>query len=178
MSKPVVLLIGGLTHCNKEWQQYSSKYVLKEFITGQRDEFLSNCKKGEYDGVVGLYRSNQSVAQTGPFDEELVSALPKSLKYICHNGAGYDNIDVEACTQKGLMISSTPIAVDNATADVGTFLMLGALRQVSVPLNAIRAGQWRGKTPLGHDPKGKVLGILGMGGIGRVCLAFAIEEFV
>lgn len=167
MSKPAVLLIGGLTHCNKEWKGYASKYTLKEFITGTREEFLSNCKKGEYDDVVGLYRSNNSVSETGPFDAELVSRLPKSLKYICHNGAGYDNIDVEACTQKGLLISSTPIAVDNATADVGIFLLLGALRQAMVPLTAIREGKWRGKTTIAHDPKDKVLGILGMGGIGR-----------
>lgn len=65
-------------------------------------------------------------------------------------------------------MSSTPIAVDNATADVGIFLMLGALRQATIPLTAIRQGQWRGKTPIGHDPKDKVMGILGMGGIGRV----------
>ena len=41
------------------------------------------------------------VQLTGPFDAELLSALPASLKYICHNGAGYDNIDVAGCTQKG-----------------------------------------------------------------------------
>jgi lactate dehydrogenase-like 2-hydroxyacid dehydrogenase len=38
---------------------------------------------------------------TGPFDAELISLLPKSLKYICHNGAGYDNIDIPACSEKG-----------------------------------------------------------------------------
>jgi len=117
--------------------------------------------------VIALYRSNQSTSATGPFDQELVSALPASLKYICHNGAGYDNIDVDACTSRGLKISSTPIAVDDATADVGVFLLLGALRQAWIPLKAIKEGQWRGNTPIGHDPKGKVLGILGMGGIGR-----------
>jgi len=168
MAKPTVLLIGTLTHSKKEWEEYSSKYNLKEFPNGTREEFLSNCRQGEYDDVLGLYRSNASVTLTGPFNEELVSVLPKSLKYICHNGAGYDNIDVDACTQRGIKISSTPIAVDNATADVGIFLMLGALRHATIPLAAIRAGQWRGKTHIGHDPEGKVLGILGMGGIGRV----------
>lgn len=59
--------------------------------------------------------------------------------------------------------------MNNATADVGIFLMIGALRQAHIPLSSIRAGQWTGKSKLGHDPKGKVLGILGMGGIGRVC---------
>ena len=64
-------------------------------------------------------------------------------------------------------MSSTPIAVDDATADVGMFLLLGALRQATIPLFALRDGKWRGKTPIGHDPKGQTLGILGMGGIGR-----------
>lgn len=47
--------------------------------------------------------------------------------------------------------------------------MLGALRGFNLPLTNLRRGEWRGKTapPLGHDPEGKVLGILGMGGIGR-----------
>jgi lactate dehydrogenase-like 2-hydroxyacid dehydrogenase len=54
---------------------------------------------------------------TGPFDQELAEALPKSLKYIAHNGAGYDNIDVAAFTGRGIQISSTPIAVNDATAD-------------------------------------------------------------
>lgn len=168
MSKPTVLLIGGLTHANKEWQAYASKYNLKEFLTGTRNDFLQNCKDGQYDDVVALYRSNNSVAQTGPFDRELVAVLPPSLKFICHNGAGYDNIDVEAVTEKGLKVSSTPIAVDDATADIGIFLLLGALRQAWPHLAAIKAGGWKGNAPLGHDPKGKVVGILGMGGIGRV----------
>lgn len=38
---------------------------------------------------------------TGPFNAELLSVLPSSLKYICHNGAGYDNIDVATCTKQG-----------------------------------------------------------------------------
>lgn len=71
-------------------------------------------------------------------------------------------------TIPGILVSSTPIAVNDATADIAIFLMLGALRQVYIPVSAIRQGQWRGKTGLGHDPEGKTLGILGMGGIGRV----------
>lgn len=66
-------------------------------------------------------------------------------------------------------MSNTPTAVDDATADMGIFLMLGALRNLPVGLSALRRGEWRGKTlpALGHDPQGKVLGILGMGGIGK-----------
>jgi D-3-phosphoglycerate dehydrogenase len=70
----------------------------------------------------------------------LLSVLPKSVRYICHNGAGYDNLDIAGCTQRNIAVSSTPVAVNNATADVGIFLMIGALRQAYVPIAAIRAG--------------------------------------
>lgn len=68
--------------------------------------------------------------------------LPQSLKYICHNGAGYDNIDVAVCSQRNIAVSSTPVAVNNATADVGIFLMIGGLRQAYVPMAALRAGEF------------------------------------
>lgn len=38
---------------------------------------------------------------TGPIDEELLAHYPESIKFICHNGAGYDQIDVAACSRKG-----------------------------------------------------------------------------
>ena len=85
-------------------------------------------------------------------------------------GAGYDQIDIPACTAAGIQVSHTPTAVDAATADTALFLLLGALRLFNAPLHALRAGKWRGgppAPPLAHDPEGKVLGILGMGGIGR-----------
>lgn len=84
-------------------------------------------------------------------------------------GAGYDQIDVPACTARSILVSNTPTAVDDATADINIWLMLGALRNLSASMISLRAGRWRGNPPppLGRDPQGKVLGILGMGGIGR-----------
>lgn len=169
MTSPrAALLIGKIVHSRKEWEALSSLVKLKEYGTGSREDFLSKLRSGEYDDVVGIYRSNESTSVTGPFDKELVQALPKSLKYITHNGAGYDNIDVSACSERKIEISSTPLAVNDATADIAIFLMLGALRKVTRPLQALRRGEWRGKGfELGHDPKNKLLGILGMGGIGK-----------
>ncbi len=119
---------------------------------------------------MAAYRTFDSVSITGRVDAELVAALPSSLRFICHNGAGYDQLDVAACTARDIRVSNTPTAVDDATADIGIFLMLGALRNLAVSMTTLRAGDWRGKDQvpdLGHDPQGKVLGILGMGGIGR-----------
>ncbi|TGJ81880.1 hypothetical protein E0Z10_g6901 [Xylaria hypoxylon] len=162
-----VLCIGTLADAVKEWQALSSKYSLLEFPSGTREEFLANCRNGVYDSVVGCYRSNNSTRFTGRFDAELVDALPKSWKYIAHNGAGYDSVDVDACSRRQIAVSNTPIAADGATADVGIFLMLGAMRMAYFSLTSLRTGKWLGDTPRGHDPKGKTVGILGMGGIGR-----------
>lgn len=82
-------------------------------------------------------------------------------------GAGYDAIDVSACTARGISVSNTPTAVDDATADTGMFLLLGALRNFNASMVALRKGDFNKDVSRGHDPQGKVLGILGMGGIGR-----------
>jgi glyoxylate reductase len=84
-------------------------------------------------------------------------------------GAGYDQVDVNACLRKNIKVSHTPGVVNNSTADTTMFLILGALRRLNLPMRTLRGGSWRGHCPppLGHDPEGKTLGILGMGGIGR-----------
>ena len=100
-----------------EWSREPLLIHHQEYGTGSREDFIRRCKSGEYDDVVGLYRSNDSTSVTGPFNKELVQTLPRSLEYVCHNGAGYDNIDVGACTERNIQVSSTPLAVNDATAD-------------------------------------------------------------
>lgn len=88
----------------------------------------------------------------------------------CLAGAGYNNIDVDACSVHGIRVSNCPNVVEDATADTAMFLIMAALRGFNNGLLTIRNGAWKGAVPpppLGHDPRGKVLGILGMGGIGR-----------
>lgn len=90
---------------------------------------------------------------TGLVDEELVSQYPDSLKYICHNGAGYDQVDVPACTKRGIVsiqlsnlgikVSNTSGAVVTATADVGIFLLIGALRNFNQGIFELRRGRYQ-----------------------------------
>lgn len=94
MHKSAILLIGTLDHTNDEWQALSSNFTLLHYCHGGRATFLEKCRNSTFDNVLGLYRSNASTSETGPFDTELIEALPDSVKYICHNGAGYDTIDV------------------------------------------------------------------------------------
>lgn len=78
---------------------------------------------------------------------------------------------MHACSLRSppVRVSNVPTAVDDATADVNMFLIIGALRNFNAGILALREGKWRGQPApvLGHDPEGKVLGVLGMGGIGR-----------
>ncbi|KAI4152593.1 MAG: hypothetical protein L6R39_001771 [Caloplaca ligustica] len=155
--KPIVLLLGEIFHAQTEWIALSS---------------LAELRSGVHDGVLAISRTYDSVELTGRFDRELIHLLPQSLQYIAHNGAGYDQIDAEACAQRGISVSNTPGAADASTANTAIYLLLGALRRVHIPATALREGRWRGSMGLGHDPAGKILGILGMGGIGS---AFALR---
>ncbi|KAF5246853.1 hypothetical protein FANTH_6715 [Fusarium anthophilum] len=167
--KPKVLFLGSTKQAHEEFA--SLREVVEPVYpkSDERSAFIEEIKSGAFDGVKAIYRTNKSVSITGLFDAELLDVLPKSLKFICHNGAGYDQIHVSECTSRGIRVSNTPTAVDDATADITIFLLIGALRNISSSIFTLREGTWRGSPPpsLGHDPQGKVLGILGMGGIGR-----------
>lgn len=151
-------------------QQLSPIAEIVRMTAKTRVEFIEQCKAGVYDGVYACYRTYASVRLIGRFDKELIAHLPKSWIFLSHVGAGYDQIDIQPCSdrQPPIRVSNTPVVVDDATADTGMFLMLGALRNFNPGLVALRANGFRGDPPpkLGHDPEGMTLGILGMGGIG------------
>ncbi|KAK4152063.1 hypothetical protein C8A00DRAFT_44837 [Chaetomidium leptoderma] len=167
--RPLVLLLGVVEHAHLAWAAVSEVADVLTPKSTSRAEFLEEAASGAFEGCIAAYRTFGSFQVTGKIDAELLETLPRSLGFICHNGAGYDQVDVQACTARGIRVSNTPTAVDDATADTAIFLLLGALRNLAVGMTALRAGEWRGLVPpaLGHDPQGKVLGILGMGGIGR-----------
>ncbi|PYI18633.1 glyoxylate reductase [Aspergillus violaceofuscus CBS 115571] len=173
--KPKVLLIGKIDHAYATWTGLSDIADLLETTATNRAEFIQECKAGKYDGVVAAYRTLGSINLTGLFDQEIIDVLPSSLVWIAHCGAGYDQISIPACTTRApqpIRVSNVPTAPDNATADVNMFLILGALRNFNAGMQNLRAGDFRGRPgttlpALGHDPQGKTLGILGMGGIGR-----------
>lgn len=165
-SKPVVLRIGKIAHAKDEWESLSEIAELLEIDPeSDREQFIKDCGT-KYKDVTAIYRLN-NIDYTGRFDKELVSALPKSLKYICHNGAGYDNVDPAALLERKILFSNCPGAVDSPTANVAFFLMLGCFRNFYKAMASTHAGDWKANIGLGHDPEHKVLGILGMGGIGR-----------
>lgn len=104
-------------------------------------------------------------------DADVIKACGK-LKLICNIGVGYDNIDVAAATARGITVTNTPGAMDDAVADLVFGMMLGVARRLPQADAFVRAGQW---TPdamqgfgMGMDVSRKTLGIIGFGRIGKV----------
>ncbi|KAG6154543.1 hypothetical protein E4U37_001950 [Claviceps purpurea] len=167
--KPKLLVLGAIEHAHEAWSRVAQIADVLTPKAKNREDFIAEAQSGAFDGVVVAYRTFESFAVTGKVNNELLDALPSSLKFLCHNGAGYDQIDIPSCSSHGIRVSNTPTAVDDSTADTTIWLLLGALRNFAPGMSNLRAGEWRGNIPprLGHDPQGKILGILGMGGIGR-----------
>jgi len=119
---------------------------------------------------------------TERIDAELLDAAGPQLKVVANVAVGYDNIDVPACTERGIVATNTPGVLTEATADIALGLILAATRRLSEGERLIRSGQawkWGMFFLLGSSLQGKTLGIVGMGGIGqataRRAKAFGME---
>jgi len=93
----------------------------------------------------------------------------KEIKGFANYAVGYDNIDVQAATQRGIPISNTPGVLTDATAEMAWTLLFAVTRRVVESDTFMRSGQWQGWGPLqfiGGDITGSTLGIVGAGRIG------------
>jgi glyoxylate reductase len=107
---------------------------------------------------------------TERIDPELLDAAGPQLRVVANVAVGYDNIDVPACTERGIVATNTPGVLTDATADIAFGLILLATRRLGEGERLIRSGQpwkWGMSFLLGSSLQGKTLGIVGMGGIGR-----------
>src|ERR1700730_17921566 len=100
---------------------------------------------------------------------ELLSAAPK-LRIAANVAVGFDNIDVAACTKRGVVATNTPGVLDETTADFSWTLMMAAARRVGEGEALGRSGIWQGwnlDQLVGTDVWGKTLGIVGLWRVGR-----------
>jgi glyoxylate/hydroxypyruvate/2-ketogluconate reductase len=114
-------------------------------------------------------KSGLMCALTDRVDAKLLERCP-GLKAVANIAVGYNNIDLPACTARGIMASNTPGVLDDSTADLAWALMLGAARRLTELERRVRAGEWTGwrlKQWLGVDVHHATLGIFGMGRIGQ-----------
>ena len=113
---------------------------------------------------------------TDRIDGALLGAATR-LKMVANIAVGYNNIDVAACTARGVMATNTPGVLDDSTADLAWALVLATARRLTEVESYIRAGEWTGwrlKQWLGVDVHHATLGIVGLGRIGQVIAKRAI----
>lgn len=105
---------------------------------------------------------------TDRIDARVMDAAPR-LRVIANYAVGYENVDVGAATERGIVVTNTPDALTETTADFAWALMLAVARRVPEGVEYVRAGRWRTWGPellLGPDVWGATLGLVGLGRIG------------
>lgn len=132
--------------------------VWLERLPPPADELRKRVK--DCDGLVSLL--------TDRVDGSLLDAAPR-LKVVSNFAVGYNNVDVPACTTRGICVGNTPGVLTDATADIAVTLLLAAARRLGESVADAKEGRWITWEPLGwlgQDLGGRTLGIVGMGRIG------------
>ncbi|SMX24602.1 2-hydroxyacid dehydrogenase [Boseongicola aestuarii] len=118
---------------------------------------------GKYDAILPTLGDPLS-------DEVIREASDTKCKILANFGVGYNHINVAAAREAGMLVTNTPGAVTDATADIAMTLMLMTCRRAGEGERSVRAGTWEGWHPtqlLGMHVTGKTIGIVGMGRIGK-----------
>jgi glyoxylate reductase len=101
---------------------------------------------------------------------ELLDAAGPELKVVANFAVGYDNVDLEACRERGVIATNTPDVLTDATAELALALTLAAARGLPAAERRLRDGEWKGfdtTGDLGIELSGAAFGIVGLGRIGR-----------
>ncbi|HXV85832.1 MAG TPA: D-glycerate dehydrogenase [Gemmatimonadales bacterium] len=104
-----------------------------------------------------------------PIAEAELSGLP-ALRVVANCAVGVNNIDLAACTRRGIIVTNTPDVLTESTADLTWLLILAAARRVKEGMQLLERNQWTGWHPtllLGIELKGRTLGLVGAGRIGQ-----------
>ena len=126
-----------------------------------KQELIDRLRGGDYSALYCLL--------TNPIDAEVLDAAP-GLKVVANMAVGYNNIQVEEATKRGIAVTNTPGVLTDTTADFAWTLLMASARRVVEADKFLRAGRFYGWGPLmmvGQDVYGKTLGVIGFGRIGR-----------
>ncbi len=141
--------------CEKVLKERGLQPIVKN---GMKPEELKSCI-GEYEAVI--------VRSATTLTPDLVKAATK-LKAVARAGSGVDNIDVPACTEKGVVVMNTPFGNTVSTGEHAIAMMMALARHIPQANASTHAGKWEKKKFEGVELTGKTLGVVGCGNIGAV----------
>ncbi|MGQ9535253.1 MAG: 2-hydroxyacid dehydrogenase [bacterium] len=113
---------------------------------------------------------------TDTIDKDIIENAPR-LKIIANYAAGYNNIDIETATKNGVMVTNTPDVLTETTADLTIGMMIAVARRINEAEKFLRNRRFNGWSPtlfLGNDIHHKILGIIGLGRIGKAVARRAV----
>lgn len=125
----------------------------------------------------GLCQADAAIVTLGDRIDAATIHAAARLKILANYAVGYNNIDLAAAKQRGLIVTNTPDVLTDATADLTWALLLATARRIIEGDALVRSGTWTGWSPtqlLGSDVSGKTLGIIGMGRIGQAVAQRAV----
>jgi len=161
MSKPRVYVTRIIPEAGLHLVQEACQARVWEGETPPPREVLLEEVRG-LDGLLALL--------TDPIDAALMDAAGPQLRVISNYAVGYNNIDVPAATERGILVGNTPGVLTDTTADMAFTLLMAAARRVVEGADYVRAGRWKTWGPtllLGQDIHHATLGIVGFGRIGQ-----------
>jgi D-3-phosphoglycerate dehydrogenase len=121
-------------------------------------------KKEELLAVIGDY--DVIITRSGTtVDKTLLDAATR-LKMVARAGVGIDNVDVDYASSKGVIVVNAPFGNTNSAAEHTMALLLSFCRNVPVAHNSLKSGEWKRAPFTGHELKGKVAGVIGIGKVG------------
>lgn len=141
-------------------QEQTNADVWPDELPPPRDELLRRVEG--VDGVLAMV--------TDAVNEELLDRAGSQLKVVSNFAVGFDNIDVAACTRRGVAVGNTAGVLTETTADGAFALLMAIARRLPEDYDYVRHGKWRAWVPMllpGQDIHHATLGIIGFGRIGR-----------
>lgn len=160
----------------KRFKVFVTRQILPEGLNMLKERF--DVEVSDYDGVIPrdvLLKKVKGVDAllcllTDNVDAEVMDAAGPNLKIIANYAVGYNNIDVEEATKRGIMVTNTPGVLTETTADFAWALLMAIARRVVEADKFVRSGKFRGWEPMlliGTDVYGATLGVVGFGRIGQ-----------
>lgn len=137
-----------------------------------KDELIAELKKDRYNAVLCLL--------TDTIDADVLDAAGEQVKIFANYAVGFDNIDVDAARERGIVVSNTPGVLTDTVAEHTFTLMLSIMHRVAEADRFTRAGKYKGWAPLlllGTDLSRKTIGIVGLGRIGARVAYHAARGF-
>ena len=157
-----------------KWNIYSTGFLPREIVDLLEKEcqveIFPEDRTMTKDELLREVKGRQAIMTVfgDKIDDRILEAASPTCKIIANCAAGYDNIDIKAASRRGIYVTNTPGASDQAVADMAWGLMFAVARMIVDGDRYLRAGIYKGADPhyLGLDISGKTLGIMGAGRIG------------